>query len=70
MSRRNKSTIEAFSEKERRAWLDEKRERERPKQSISRSEPVAVCVHCDNPFGITEGVVTDEVALCDVCAGD
>lgn len=29
-----------------------------------------VCVHCQNPFGIGEGVITKEVALCDICASD
>lgn len=70
MSRRSKSKIEGFSEEEKQTWLDEKRDQERPKQSILGSGPVAVCVHCNNPFGVAEGVVTDEVALCDVCAGD
>ncbi len=25
---------------------------------------------CQNPFGINQGVITDEAALCDIRAGD
>jgi hypothetical protein len=27
-------------------------------------------VVCQNPFGISEGTITDEVAICDICNGD
>lgn len=70
MSQRSKSEMGAFSEEEKQAWLDEKRDRERLRQPTLRSTPVAVCVHCHIPFGINEGVMTDEFALCDVCLGD
>lgn len=60
----------SFTEEERRAWHAEKRARERRQDPVNRSEPVAVCIHCQNPFGINEGIVTDEIALCDVCDGD
>lgn len=59
-----------FTEKERRAWHAEKRARERRQERIHRSEPVAICTNCQNPFGINEGVITDEFALCDICDGD
>lgn len=59
-----------FTEEEKRTWHAEKRAREYRPQQIRRSEPVAVCVNCQNPFGINEGVITDEAALCDICAGD
>lgn len=59
-----------FTDEEKRAWHDEKRARERQIQPLHRPSPVAVCVHCQNPFGINEGVVTDDVALCDTCSGD
>ena len=59
-----------FTEEERRAWHAEKRAREQRQKPVYRSAPVAVCVNCQNPFGINEGIITDEVALCDICAGD
>jgi len=59
-----------FSEMERRAWFEDKRARERQDQPIYRSASVAVCVHCQIPFGINEGVVTGQVALCSACLGD
>jgi hypothetical protein len=27
----------------------------------------AICLHCGNMFRVTEGVVTPEAAICDVC---
>lgn len=27
----------------------------------------AVCLHCNNPFRVSEGVVTSDAAICDVC---
>jgi len=60
----------AFTDEERRQWHEEKRRAEwRPAVAV-RPTPVAVCVSCQNPFGIGEGVITDEAALCDVCNGD
>jgi hypothetical protein len=59
-----------FTEEEKLAWHAEKRTREQRQKPIYRSEPVAVCVHCQNPFGISEGIMTDEFALCDICDGD
>lgn len=70
MAQRSKDETGEFSEKEKQAWLDEKRSREQRSTRIARPTPVAVCVSCQNPFGFSEGVITDEVALCDVCAGD
>ena len=29
-----------------------------------------VCGHCSNPFPASQGVVTDDFSLCDVCNGD
>lgn len=58
-----------FTDEEKHRWHDEKRKREyRPSQAF-RSESVAVCVHCQNSFGINEGVITPEAAICDVCNG-
>jgi hypothetical protein len=59
-----------FTEDEKRRWHEAKRAREHRPERVLRSEPVAICIHCQNPFGINEGVFTDEVALCDVCNGD
>ena len=70
MARRTKSETRGFSEEEAQAWRDEKRNREHRLNPIARPTAVAVCIHCQSPFGWTEGVITDEVALCYVCAGD
>lgn len=59
-----------FSEEEKRAWHEQKQARERRAEPVHRPAPVAVCVNCQNPFGINEGVISEEVALCDVCSGD
>lgn len=29
----------------------------------------AICLHCNNPFHLSDGVVTTDAALCDVCNG-
>lgn len=29
-----------------------------------------VCLHCNNPFPSSAGVVTPDAAICDVCNGD
>ena len=60
----------SFTDEEKRLWHEEKKKREYRPMPVYRSEPIAVCVHCQNPFGISEGVVTPDVALCDVCSGD
>jgi hypothetical protein len=60
----------AFRDEERLRWHEEKLRAEWRPPLRQRSAPVAVCIHCQNPFGINEGVVTDDVALCDVCNGD
>jgi hypothetical protein len=59
-----------FSDEEKRRWHEEKRQREWRPTPVFRAEPIAVCVHCQRPFGIDEGVITPEVALCDICNGD
>ena len=59
-----------FTDEEKRLWHEEKTKRENWPTAVSRSEPIAVCVHCQNAFGTNEGVITLEVALCDVCNGD
>lgn len=59
-----------FTDEEKRHWHQQKQKREYRPTPVYHSQPVAICVHCHNPFGIDEGVVTPEVALCDVCNGD
>ena len=70
MFQQPKGASEGFTDAERQAWLDAKRTREGRNQGFAPAHPAAVCVHCQRPFGITEGISTAEVALCDVCAGD
>jgi hypothetical protein len=62
-----------FTDKEREQYLAQKRKREGAHHDAPtgpRPEAVATCVHCQNAFGLNEGVVTDDVAICDVCLGD
>jgi len=70
MGKQSAEASSPFSEMERRAWLEEKHARERRDQPLSCSTHVAICVHCQIPFGISEGVVTHEATLCYVCLGD
>lgn len=64
----------AFTAEEFQAWLVEKREREARGaaghiMSIN-GQDAAICLHCSNPFGINDGVITDDAALCYTCLGD
>ena len=59
-----------FTDEERRAWHEQKLQRERRPDLVWTEPAVATCICCQNPFGISSGVVTDEVAICDVCNGD
>jgi len=59
-----------FTEEEKRAWHEAKRAHGHRLRPVHAPAPVAVCVHCQNPFGANEGVVTGEAALCDICLGD
>lgn len=60
-----------FTEEERRLWHEEKRARERKLEPAPwRPAPVAVCIHCQNPFGYNEGVITEDFAFCDFCTSD
>ena len=60
----------SFTQEEFRRWHEEKQKRGYRPPFAFRDPPIAVCVHCHQPFGINGPVVTDEVALCDVCNGD
>ena len=60
----------AFTMDEFEAWHRAKLQREfRPTPSLE-IPPVAECVHCGRPFGFSEGTITDEVAICDICNDD
>jgi hypothetical protein len=60
----------SFTDEERRRWHEEKRRREERPLSAYRGTPVATCVHCQNDFGLSEGKITAEFAICDICNGD
>lgn len=60
----------SFTEEEKRAWHEAKRERERQPEVRFRAAPVTECIHCGQPFGFGEGLITEEMSLCDVCNGD
>ena len=60
----------SFTDEERRAWHDAKRQRETRPQVVWRSEPVTECIRCGLPLGFGEGYISEEVSLCDVCNGD
>lgn len=58
-----------FTPKEIQQWHEDRHKRE-VEPSRTRATPVAVCIHCQRPFGINEGVVTADAAICDVCNGE
>jgi hypothetical protein len=61
-----------FSDKERAHYLAEKRKRESGVQHDAmqtRTPRVHVCVHCQSSFGVGEGSVSGEIAVCDACLG-
>ncbi len=60
----------SFTDEERRAWHEAKRQREKRSDNNSRPEPVTECIHCGSPFGYGEGYISDEISLCDACDDD
>tara|TARA_R110002072_G_C7965586_1_gene534287 strand:+ start:1624 stop:1800 length:177 start_codon:yes stop_codon:yes gene_type:complete len=55
---------------QKRTNVKSKDEEEREYDQQHGSEAVtdyAVCLHCNNPFPVSEGVVTADAAICDVC---
>jgi len=57
-----------FTPEEIRKWHEEKAERERKLTSApAKTVKPYICIHCNRPFGANEGVVTGEIALCDIC---
>jgi hypothetical protein len=59
-----------FTKEEFEAWHKAKLDREWRPTPEFRDPPIATCVHCHRHFGITEGMVTDEFAICDICNDD
>lgn len=65
----------SFTDAERRKWLGEKLARERSlpssageqHQTTENMEEYTVCLHCNNSFRRSEGSVTQDAAICDVC---
>lgn len=58
-----------FTEAERKAWHAERARQRRDRPAWPDQNP-NVCIHCGNAFELSDGVVTDEVAICDVCNGE
>ncbi|TFF27715.1 hypothetical protein E3C22_04465 [Jiella endophytica] len=56
-----------FSEQERQEWLAQKRRRDRPKACFFDQDPIGVCVYCNAPFGMADGVVIGGIPICDDC---
>lgn len=54
--------------RDRRALSDQiEADRLRDAERSRRAAAVAVCVHCGNPFGPSEGFISNEVELCHLC---
>lgn len=60
----------SFTDEEKRAWHEAKRQREKRQEISWRPEPVTACIHCGSPFGYGEGYISADVSLCDACDGD
>jgi hypothetical protein len=60
----------AFTKEEFEAWHHAKLQREFKPTPKFRDPRVAICIHCHQSFGITEGTITEEVSICDICNGD
>ena len=60
----------AFTEEEFEAWHRAKLQREFKPTPTDQSAPVATCVSCQQPFGYSEGTITEDVAICNICDGD
>ena len=60
----------AFTKEEFEAWRKAKSEREFRPVPEFRHPLAASCIHCGRAFGLAEGTITDEFAICDACDGD
>lgn len=64
-----------FTDEEKKQWLEGRNKREvrslrgssGTSQHIGESADFAICLHCNNPFRRSEGTVTQDAAICDVC---
>ena len=54
--------------KDNRSKSTQDRQPRKPRER-SAQEFYATCLHCGNPFPVTDGVVTSNAAICDVCNG-
>ena len=41
--------------------------RQLERERARRAAAIAVCIHCNNPFGFSEGIITDDVQMCYIC---
>ena len=61
----------SFSEHEKKAWYQEKREQEKAtamrQQSFHASGPKFLCLHCNNEYPRSQGSVSGDNFLCDTC---
>lgn len=60
----------SFTKEEFEAWHRAKLSREFKPTPKYTDPPIANCIQCHRPFGITEGTITDEFAICDICDKD
>ena len=60
----------SFTDEERRAWHEAKRQREQRPEFVWRSQPVTECILCGLLFGYGEGYISEEISLCAACEGD
>ena len=59
-----------FTDEEFQEWHKAKREREWRPAPVFHDPPIANCIRCHRPFGITEGTIAEDFAICDTCDGD
>jgi hypothetical protein len=59
-----------FTKEEFEAWHKAKRQREWRPTPVYNPRPIATCIHCHRPFDITEGTITEDFAICDICGKD
>ncbi|MFU1479644.1 hypothetical protein ACM25N_18780 [Roseovarius sp. C7] len=48
---------------------DDRDQRDNQNRDLEDGANYATCLHCNNPFRVSEGVVTPDAAICDVCNG-
>ena len=62
----------SFTPEEKRRWHEEKLRLEKEQEFRHAAQPLKPfsCIHCGNPFGLAEGVVREDAAICWGCLGD